>query len=176
MDVFIRLATTDDAELIADLSRDTFRETFAAENSKEDMNKFLNEQFTKGRLMMEVGEPENIFLLAYVDDEVAGYAKLRDGRKPDELQRDQCMEIARLYVLKDQSGKGVGRQLMNNALDIASELKKNVVWLGVWEKNERAIRFYKHFGFEKFGQWEFLLGDDVQNDWLMKKYLESDQD
>ena len=172
MEISIRLATTKDAERIADLSRKTFKETFASDNSRENMDKFLNEQFTKGRLMMEVGEPENIFLLAYLDDELAGYAKLRDGNRPDPLKDIPCLEIARLYVLEEMMGHGVGKQLMRNALDIAEELDKKMVWLGVWEKNKRAIDFYTKFGFEKFGDWDFLLGDDVQNDWLMKKELE----
>jgi len=171
MEISIRLATTKDAERIADLSRKTFKETFAADNSRENMDKFLNEQFTKGRLMMEVGEPENIFLLAYLDDELAGYAKLRDGNRPDPLKDIPCLEIARLYVLEEMMGHGVGKQLMRNALDIAEELDKKMVWLGVWEKNQRAINFYTKFGFEKFGDWEFQLGDDMQNDWLMKKAL-----
>lgn len=174
MQTNIRLATIKDAERIADLSRKTFRETFAADNSKEDMDKFLNEQFTKGKLMMEVGQPENIFLLAYLDDEIAGYAKLRDGNRPDPLKEIPCLEIARLYVLEDKMGHGVGGQLMRNALDIAEELDKKMAWLGVWEKNKRAIDFYLKFGFEKFGEWDFLLGDDVQIDWLMKKKLETE--
>lgn len=169
--ISIRLATVEDAEKIAVVSRQTFYETFAAENTEENMQKFLNEQFTKGRLILEVGKPEHIFLLAYYNNDIAGYMKLSEAKKPGELQGYSCIEIARLYAMKNFLGKGVGKALMANALDIAGELKKEIIWLGVWEKNQKAIEFYQRWGFEKFGQWEFLLGDDVQQDWLMKKNI-----
>jgi len=171
MELTIRLATKKDAALIADLSRQTFYETFAATNTPQDMQKFLNLQFTKGRLMLEVGVLENIFLLAYHQNKVAGYVKLRDGRTPKQLQHIPALEIARLYAVTDMIGKGVGRLLMQTSIDIAKEKGKQVVWLGVWEKNQRAIDFYHKWGFEKFGEQDFWLGDDLQCDWIMKKQL-----
>lgn len=171
MALFIRYATKDDAALIADISRQTFYDTFAADNSPEDMEKFLSEQFTKGRLMLEVGSAGNEFLLAYKNDAVAGYAKLREGKVPVELKGRNLLEIARLYVLKEFLGERVGAQLMQHCLDIAKAKGKEVVWLGVWEKNQRAINFYHKFGFEKFGELDFLLGNDLQRDWMMKKEL-----
>ena len=170
-EITLRYATKDDAELIADISRQAFYDTFAADNTEADMTKFMNEQFTKGRLMLEVGDKENIFLLAYHGDKIAGYLKLRDGKKLEALGSTNSFEIARLYALKDFIGKGVGKLLMQAALHIAEEKEKEVVWLGVWERNERAIKFYSSWGFEKFGEWDFLLGDDMQRDWLMKKTL-----
>ncbi|HUC79307.1 MAG TPA: GNAT family N-acetyltransferase [Flavisolibacter sp.] len=171
MSLFLREATRDDAVLIADISRQTFYDTFAADNSKEDMDKFLSEQFTKGKLMLEVGYRENTFLLAYLNDAVAGYVKLRDGKLPKELNGLQAMEIARLYVVKDFIGKGIGASLMKASIERASSAGKHCVWLGVWERNQRAIDFYHRWGFEKFGECDFLLGDDWQLDWLMKKSL-----
>ena len=171
MSLTLRRATKDDAALIADISRQTFYDTFAADNTEEDMAKFLNEQFTKGRLMLEVGAPENLFLLAYCDDEIAGYVKLREGKKLAALNGMASLEIARIYVLKDFLRKGVGKLLMQASLDIAKERGKEVVWLGVWEHNQRAIAFYTAWGFEKFGEVDFLLGDDLQRDWLMKKEI-----
>ena len=170
----LRYATPDDAALIADISRQTFYDTFAADNTEADMQKFLNEQFTKGRLMLEVGAPENIFLLACHENNIAGYVKLREGKKLAALNGATSMEIARLYVVKDFLGKGAGKFLMQASLDIAKEKNKEVVWLGVWEKNQRAIDFYTAWGFEKFDECDFLLGDDIQRDWLMKKELMTD--
>jgi ribosomal protein S18 acetylase RimI-like enzyme len=171
MSFFIRYATKEDAVLIAEISQQTFYETFAAYNTQEDMNKFLNEQFTKGKLMLEVGTPENVFMLAYNDGLVAGYVKLRDHRTPLSLSNKNAMEIARIYAMKRMIGKGVGSKLMEASLDEARKKNKEVVWLGVWEKNQRAIDFYIKWGFEKFDETDFLLGDDVQRDWLMKKKL-----
>lgn len=167
----IRYATIADAELIADISRQCFYDTFAPDNTEADMKKFMDEQFTKGRLMLEVGRGDNLFLLAYEGEKVAGYVKLREGKRLPGLGGAASIEIARLYAVKEFIGKGIGRRLMQAALDIAKEQAKEVVWLGVWEKNERAIAFYSCWGFQKFGDADFLLGDDLQHDWLMKKSL-----
>src|SRR5215203_5606249 len=130
MNLTIRYATEDDAALIADISRQTFYETFAPSNSKADMDIFMNIQFTKGRLMLEVGMPGNFFLLAYRGEEVAGYAKLRDTRHPKTLGSTNAIEIARLYAMAHQIGKGVGKSLMEKSLEIAKEKNKDIVWLG----------------------------------------------
>jgi diamine N-acetyltransferase len=167
----IRFASGEDAALIADMSRQTFYETFAADNTKEDMDKFMNEQFTKEALMKEVGAPGNIFLLAFDAGTPVGYVRMRENNIPPELEDKNAMEIARIYATTNSIGKGVGRALMEKCIAIALELKKTTVWLGVWERNERAIRFYAKWGFEKFADHDFVLGNDRQNDWLMKKKL-----
>jgi diamine N-acetyltransferase len=170
MHITIREATNADAALIAQLSRETFYEAFAPDNRKEDMDKFMNEQFTMEALMQEVGAPGNIFLLAYIGDEAAGYTRLRENS--DELLGDKpAIEIARIYAATRMIGKGVGKELMQASIDYAKALQKEIVWLGVWENNQRAIQFYRKFGFEKFGEHDFVLGNDVQKDWLMKKEL-----
>ena len=169
--ITIRSATDNDAELIADLSRQTFYETFAADNTKENMDKFMNEQFTRERLIDEVGQPWHVFLLAFGDDEPIGYAKLREGSVPPGLLGRSCIEIARIYSVRKMIGKGVGQKIMQTCIDIGFEKRKEILWLGVWEKNKRAIDFYTRWGFEKFGEQKFLLGDDPQTDWLMKKEL-----
>jgi ribosomal protein S18 acetylase RimI-like enzyme len=171
MNFTVRQATKEDAKLIADISHQTFYETFAADNKKEDMDKFLNQQFTKAKLMLEVGSSENTFLLAYYENEVAGYAKLRDGKTPDYIKHLPALEIARIYSVTHMIGKGVGKLLMKSSIEVAKERHKKVVWLGVWEKNKRAIEFYTRWGFEKFEETDFLLGNDLQKDWLMRKFI-----
>ena len=167
----IKPATKNDAEQIADLSRETFYETFADHNTQADMDKFLTEQFSRVQLMQEVGLPGNTFLLAFDGNEMVGYIFLREGTH-EALASKNAIEICRLYTRKSHIGKGIGATLMNTALDYAIKLKRNWVWLGVWEYNERAIGFYTAFGFEKFGKHDFLLGDDVQVDWLMKRRID----
>jgi ribosomal protein S18 acetylase RimI-like enzyme len=164
MNLLIQHATTNDAALIADLSRQTFYETFAPQNTAADMEKFMREQFTREALMAEVGAPGNLFLLATIDGVAAGYARLRDTD-------EHSLEIARLYAATAMIGKGVGKALMQACLDEAQAQQKQMVWLGVWEKNERAIRFYTAWGFEKVGEHDFVLGTDVQRDWIMEKRL-----
>ncbi len=169
--VTIRGASKNDAELIAAISRQTFHETFAASNTKENMEKFMEGAFNSEALMKEVGEPGNIFLLAYIGNDAVGYARLRENNNPPELRDLNTLEIARLYAIKGAIGKGVGRALMKKSIEIAEEKKVTLLWLGVWEHNQRAIDFYTKWGFGKFSTHIFMLGNDPQTDWLMKKAL-----
>ncbi|HEY6436596.1 MAG TPA: GNAT family N-acetyltransferase [Ignavibacteriaceae bacterium] len=169
----IRCAETSDAELIADMSRQTFYDTFAAVNTKEDMDKFMNEQFSRDSLIKQVGAPGYLFLLAYENDEPLGYACTREGEKYSEFNNHSSIEIARIYATQTAIGKGVGKALMQECIKIAKEMNRDIIWLGVWEKNYRAIDFYKKWGFEKFAEHDFVLGNDVQTDWLMSKRIDN---
>src|SRR3954471_9463860 len=171
--ITLRQATLHDAETIADLSRSTFYETFAAQNSIRNMELFLNEQFTRSRLINEVGADGNTFLLASYKGDLAGYVKLREGEKPRQIKKISALEIARIYVVKEMIGKGIGRALMEASINTARERNLQLIWLAVWEHNTRAFDFYKKWGFEIFGSQVFLLGMDIQKDWLMKKNLEA---
>lgn len=171
--ITIRFATVNDAELIADMSRQTFHETFASYNTQADMDMFMNKQFTKEALMKEVEEPGNIFLLAYEGDEPVGYVKMRENNNPPELNGAEAIEVARIYALATVIGKGVGKLLMQRCIEVAREKNKDIIWLGVWEQNQRAIEFYIKWDFEKFGTHVFMLGNDPQVDWLMKKTVSS---
>ncbi|MBC7850448.1 MAG: GNAT family N-acetyltransferase [Chitinophagaceae bacterium] len=167
----LRVASKEDAELIADLSRQTFVETFADANTPEDMAIFLDEQFSRKMLIDEVGSPQTYFFLAMDGEEAVGYLKLRDGVSKKEFNQKTSIEIARLYAVKSAIGKGIGKMLMQKAIDIALEMHRELIWLGVWENNHRAIEFYHKWGFEKFAEHRFILGNDVQTDWLMWKVL-----
>jgi ribosomal protein S18 acetylase RimI-like enzyme len=169
--ISIRIADSNDAELIADMSQKTFYDSFAAFNTKEDMDKFMNEQFTKDALINEVNADNNIFLLAYNENIPVGYVRLRENNIPPTLGTNRAIEIARIYAVQESIGKGVGTAMMRKCIDIALEKNCNTIWLGVWEHNQRAIDFYKRWGFEKFGEHDFILGNDVQKDWLMKKII-----
>lgn len=167
----IRLATSEDAELIARISQETFIHSFARFNTPENMDKFMNEQFTRENLMLEVTAPGSTFLLAFMDDVIAGYVRLREAPNPPELGNKRAIEIARIYMMPHIIGKGIGSLLMQQSIQIAKDSNKEIIWLGVWEHNPRAIAFYKRFGFEPFGTHLFMLGDDPQTDWLMMKEL-----
>ena len=169
--ITIHLASTADAELIADMSQQTFYDTFAAVNTKEDMDKFMNEQFCKKMLIEEVLDSKNIFLLAFEGDTPIGYAYLREGEKRTQFNEKSSIEIARIYAYKSSIGRGVGKALMEECIAVAGRMKRAIIWLGVWEKNDRAIAFYNKWGFEKFAEHDFVLGNDVQRDWLMYKKM-----
>ena len=167
--ITIRLATEADAAAIATISRQTFYDTFATVNTPENMNRFMTEQFSHDMLMRQVGAPGNIFLLAYNGADLLGYARLHEENLLPQLQPWRAIEICRLYATRQAIGKGVGSALMERCIDLARSADKQVIWLGVWEKNQRAIDFYQRWGFEKFGEHVFMLGDDAQTDWLMWK-------
>lgn len=167
--LFTRMAVSADAALIADLSRKTFYDAFAKDNTEADMEQFMNEAFTHESLIKEVEEGDGFFLLAFINDEAVGYARMREKNTENIMANANAIEIARIYATQESIGKGVGTALMKHCFQIAKDLKKDVIWLGVWEKNEHALKFYQKHGFEKFGEHVFLLGSDPQTDWLMKR-------
>jgi ribosomal protein S18 acetylase RimI-like enzyme len=167
MSIVIRTATVADAALIADLSRETFLDAFAALNNKDDVDKYMSEQFSVQQLMQQVGVEGHIFLLAVSGADTLGYVFLKDGsghNAPD----TNAIEISRLYVRNAYIGTGIGKTLMDAAISTAKQLDRHILWLGTWERNHRAIKFYQSFGFSKFGEHDFILGNDVQRDWLME--------
>jgi ribosomal protein S18 acetylase RimI-like enzyme len=136
----------------------------------------MKEQFSTRLLMEEVGAPGSTFLLAHCMDEAVGYVRLRENNNPSELGGLQTLEIARIYVMQKMIGKGIGKKLMEESINVARNKGKHYVWLGVWEKNYSAIDFYRAWGFKKFGSHPFLVGDDLQTDWLMIKKIDEDED
>jgi ribosomal protein S18 acetylase RimI-like enzyme len=167
----IKTAGVEDAPLIVELSRRTFYDTFAQFNTAENMRIFQEEQFPREKQLAEVGAPGRIFLLAYADGEAVGYASMREAEPPQGLRDERALEIVQLYSDGKMIGKGVGSALMEACLDVARRQGKDWVWLGVWEQNQRAIAFYRKWGFERFGEHVFFVGLDAQTDWWMKKKL-----
>lgn len=171
LNIEVQIAGPDQAEIIADMSRRTFYDSFAADNTEENMNLFLERQFDRQSLIDELSQPGNTFLLASLDGKPAGYCRLQENTHPPELGDAPSIEIVRLYAEKAAIGHGIGKALMQTALDIAGGLEKEWIWLGVWEHNHRALKFYEKWGFERFGQHIFMVGDDPQTDWYMKRRL-----
>lgn len=172
--ITVRQGTLQDAEKIAQFSRDTFYAAFAAANSPENMDKFMTMQFSAKMLESQVGEPGNYFFLAEEGNALRGYVRLVESRMPEQLSTRKGIEIARIYAAPDYVGKGVGKLLMKASVDFARNLGKELLWLGVWEHNQRAIDFYRKWGFDQIGTHLFMLGDEAQTDWLMKKEISAD--
>ncbi|HXD77831.1 MAG TPA: GNAT family N-acetyltransferase [Puia sp.] len=168
----VSIAGTADAATIADLSRRTFVDTFGPHNSAGNMEQFLRLQFSRDTLIRQVGAPGNTFLLARLEERIAGYARLYESPAlPGDLAGTSAIEVSRIYAEQFALGKGVGKSLMEACIHLARESGKEWIWLGVWEHNHRAMAFYEKMGFEIFGRHIFLLGQDVQHDWLMKRKL-----
>lgn len=149
----------------------TFFETFAEKNTKENMQKYLEEGFTFEKLTSELLSPNSKFYFASFENKVIGYLKLNFGQSQTELKDDKALEIERIYVLNEYHGKKVGQILYDKAIEIAKHKKADYIWLGVWEENPRAINFYKKNGFEEFDKHIFKLGEDEQTDIMMKLKL-----
>ncbi|MBD0833646.1 GNAT family N-acetyltransferase [Aestuariibaculum sediminum] len=167
----IRKGTTDDLEVLKEVGQRTFIETFAPHNSEENMKNYLENGFSEEKLQIELNDPYSEFYFIELKGHVIGYLKVNFGPSQTELQDDQSLEIERIYVLKLFHGKKVGQLLYEKAIDMAKTRHLKYVWLGVWEKNERAIRFYEKNGFEAFDTHVFELGNDKQTDILMKLNL-----
>lgn len=167
----IRTADRNDLDLLRELGIRAFTDTFGQYNTAENMKLYVEKSFSREQLEMEISDPAAVFLLAYDGDAVAGYVRLRKKENPEGLNSVNALEIERLYAAPEYIGKQAGRILMEASIQYAVENGFDTIWLGVWEKNARAIRFYEKHGFEKFGEHVFMLGNDAQTDWLMKKTI-----
>ena len=135
------------------------------------MDKYLTENFNDTQLTSELNNPKSEFYFAKLEGEVAGYLKINFGNTQTEIKDENGLEIERIYVLKKFHGKKVGQKLYEIALQAAIDKMLDYVWLGVWEKNVRAIKFYEKNGFAEFDRHIFVLGSDEQLDIMMRLKL-----
>ena len=149
----------------------TFAETFREYNTPENLNKYLLESFSIEKLTSEINNTSSEFYLAIDGTNPIGYLKVNFGESQTELKDSKALEIERIYVLKEYQGKEVGLSLYQKALTIAKQSNVEYIWLGVWEKNVRAINFYKKNSFVTFDTHIFKLGDEQQTDFMMKLQL-----
>ncbi|MBA4067460.1 MAG: GNAT family N-acetyltransferase [Isosphaera sp.] len=162
----MRRAVPADAAQLTDLAARTFRDTFEADNRPEDMADHLARSYSPARQLSELTSPDIVTLLATYDGPTA-FAQLRRGRPPACVTSAETIELWRFDVDKDWHGRGIAKDLMRAVLDEAAAAGASAVWLGVWERNPRAIAFYRKFGFADVGAHAFLLGADVQTDRIM---------
>ena len=170
-DINISKASLQDVTMLQQISRQTFFETFAQYNTASDMKKYLEENFSENKLTVELNNPGSFFYIAWEGNSPIGYLKLNTGNAQSDLKEPDSLEIERIYVLSDYHGRKVGQLLYEKALELAQLHHKLSIWLGVWEENPRAIRFYEKNGFAAFGKHVFRLGEDDQTDIMMRKVL-----
>lgn len=163
----VRITTSQINEL-CEISKQTFIETFAIVNTKDNMDEYLESHLTIGKLTAEINNPNSAFYFATSDQKIVGYLKINSGAAQTESIHNNSLEIERIYVLKEFQRLKIGQILFDKAIDIAKKKEKELVWLGVWEHNTRAIQFYKKNGLVQFDSHIFKLGNDQQTDILMK--------
>jgi ribosomal protein S18 acetylase RimI-like enzyme len=166
--IIIRKATISDLEIIQQISKQTFLETFSEVNTPENMENYVRENFNSVQVASEINNRESAFYLASLENEIIGYMKLNFGDAQTEKQKENNLEIHRIYVLQAFHGKKIGQLLLDEAIKIAQQTGIESIWLGVWEENQRALQFYSKNGFVEFDKHIFTLGNDVQTDLLMR--------
>lgn len=176
MTLRIRVATVADASRVSDLGAATFRETFQHDNTPEDMARYLSEAFSPERQTAEIADASSTVLIAERDGaqggpELVGYAHLVSGPHPAVVHGPAPLELKRLYVRRAWHGQGVAQALMEAATTAARARGAQTMWLGVWERNARAVAFYQKYGFTRVGEHTFALGSDLQTDWLLARPL-----
>ena len=169
----IRRAGTADAPALATLAESTFRETFGQHNSEDDMRRHCATHFGATIQAAEIRDPAIVTLLAERGGEMAGFAQLHLHQPKDGVAAAHPSELHRIYVAAGHHGTGLARRLLDAALDAAREAGSDYLWLGVWERNPRAVAFYRKAGFEEIGEHVFVLGSDRQRDILMGRLLTS---
>lgn len=167
----IRYGNINDAKMLSELGAKTFYDTFAKDNTPENMAAYLKNTFSPEIQLAELSNPKYIFLIAEYESQPIGYAQLILDSKEEILTGSKPVEIRQIYASQEYIGKGVGKALMQAAIDEAKQIGCDCVWLGVWEKNPRAIEFYKKWGFKEVGTHIFTVGDDPQRDYVMELTL-----
>jgi diamine N-acetyltransferase len=159
----IRRATPADAAALAELGASTFRDAFASGNTPEDLELYVSKTYGEAQQRRELEDPAQIALVVEDGCALIAFAQLRiEGER---------LEIARFYVDRGHHGRGIAHALMQRVIDTARDLGVSTIWLGVWERNPRAIRFYEKYGFADVGAQPFLLGRDLQTDRVMVRAL-----
>ena len=171
MNISIRQCLINELDTLQRIGYETFDETFRPINSPETMDKYLQEAFSMKKLSEELSSTYCKFYFIYLDNVLVGYLKINDAPAQSDINDPESMEVERIYVRKEHKGKGLGKVLMDYALQQAKEKKKNYVWLGVWENNVNVIVFYEKMEFKQAGQHLFQIGNELQSDLIMKKIV-----
>ena len=153
---------------LVEISKTTFIAAFQDQNDPTDFNSYIVRAFSRERLHAELLDTNTEFYLVYVEKALAAYFKLNSHDAQTDIKQKESMELERIYVLEDFQGQQLGKQLLQLVKRLAKAQGKTFLWLGVWEKNGRAIQFYQRHGFYKFGTHPYFIGTDEQTDWLMR--------
>jgi len=168
---FIREVVAEDLPQLQKIARQTFVEAFEAENTKATFNKYLDENFSLEHLKKEFENIHSTFYFLENNEGVIGYLKVNVYNAQTEQKLTDALEVERIYLLTKYRGQGIGNLLMDKAINVAKDLRKKTVWLGVWEDNPSSIKFYQKYGFKIFDKHIFMMGDEEQKDFLMKLEL-----
>ena len=166
-----RLCTEKDLAPLCDLSRKTFLSAFKHLNSAENMLAYLDKAYCPEQLLRELNNPYSVFYFAFDGETPIGYIKVNEAPAQTDIYDEASLELERIYLLREFQGLGLGKELLEKAISIGKQKKKRYMWLGVWDKNIKAIAFYQENGFVVVGEHPFVMGNDRQNDFIMRREL-----
>jgi len=167
----IREVRYDELAQLREVAVASYLNTFASYNTPENMEMFLRETYALAQFERELTEKNAICYLAWEAKDALGFVRLRANNEVENHLGTSALELHRLYIHPDHQGKKIGSLLMHQALEYAASRGFEWMWLGVWERNIKAQEFYKLWGFQKFSEHIFQMGDDPQTDWLLRKKL-----
>ena len=155
-------------DVLVAISRETFVTAFEKDNDPDDFQHYMETAFSHKKLQAELEDKNTHFHLAYDGEDLVGYFKLNTGIAQTDVHDEKALEIERIYVLGAHQGKKIGAQMLQKIMELGRHMGKEYIWLGVWEHNPKAIRFYQSHGFQKFGEHPYYIGKDKQTDWLLR--------
>jgi diamine N-acetyltransferase len=170
--LWIRTASPDDAETLTAFAAASFRDTYSPDDDADEVEKHISLNFTVPQIAELIADPGSSTLLAYVDQELVGYATLRKGPVPSCVREPSSIELLRSYVAEREIGKGHGSALLRACLEEAGQRGSRAIWLSVWEKNARACSFYEKWGFQRVGTHEFIFAGRAYDDLVMLRPIE----
>ena len=168
MNLSFRECKMSDLDTLVKISKDTFAAAFEKDNNPADFQDYVQKAFSPERLKKELENPNSIFYFVFDDETLVGYFKLNMGTAQTDVYDENAMELERIYVVQQYQGKNIGTQMLTEILVLGKKPNKAYLWLGVWEHNPKAIRFYQRHGFQKFGEHPYYIGKDKQTDWLLR--------
>lgn len=171
MAIIFKQCTIDHLEELREISYITYKDTFEAVNTQETMTSYLEEAFNLAKLEKEVLNPLSIFYLLIDDGTLVGYMKISLPSAQTDFNDPDAMELERIYVKKTYKGRGYGQLMVEKAILMTKAQGLKSLWLGVWEDNTSAKKFYGKFGFVKVGEHGFRMGDEVQTDYIYRKWI-----
>ena len=167
----IRVVAENKAVFLCSFGYRTFDQAFRKLNNQKDFDTYLSNAFSLDTISGELKDSRSEFFVAFQGDEPVGYFKLFAGPAPECVTCLPAIELARFYALKSQWGKGVGKAMMEKAMDLARGHGFSAMWLSSWKKNHRGNVFYKKWGFDVVGEQTFTIGKDIQQDFVLSRRL-----
>lgn len=160
--------TLSDLEILIEISRETFVAAFEKDNNPDDFKAYVNMAFEKKHIEQQLQNQDSSFYFVFQDAVLVGYFKLNEKNAQTDIKSEDYIELERIYVLKEFQGNQFGAHMLSQAIKLATQKQVSFIWLGVWQKNLKAIRFYEKHGFTKFDTHPYYIGNDKQIDWLMR--------